>query len=202
MPFDLPIPGQTPLDDISGLRDQSITTTAQLNAAEAENIRRAILKYLASKPTKRAARFDLAWTKQLHQEMFANVWTWAGTFRAAELNLGSQPYQIETHLHALLDNLHQWSAFSMPMIEQAARLHHGAVKVHPFLNGNGRWARLLTNIWLKLNNQPLILWPEQTIGSTSPIRAQYIAALQAADQADFTAFIKLHQEHQASDSTE
>ena len=201
MPFDPPIPGQTPLDDISGLRDRSIKTTSQLNAAEAENIRKAILKYLASKPTKRSARFDLAWTKQLHQEMFTNVWTWAGTFRTAELNLGSQPYQIETDLHALLDDLNQWSTFSMSMIEQAARLHHGAVKIHPFLNGNGRWARLLTNIWLKLNNQPLILWPEQTIGSISPIRAQYIAALQAADQADFTFFIKLHQEHQANDSS-
>ncbi len=35
MPFDPPIAGQTPLDDISGLRDQSIKTTSQFNAAEA-----------------------------------------------------------------------------------------------------------------------------------------------------------------------
>jgi hypothetical protein len=55
MEFDEPIPGQTPIDDISGLRDRSITTQAELNAAEAENIRKAVLKYLIAKPTKRSA---------------------------------------------------------------------------------------------------------------------------------------------------
>jgi len=44
---DAPIPGQTPLDDLSGLRDKRILTTAELNSAEAENIRKATLKYLA-----------------------------------------------------------------------------------------------------------------------------------------------------------
>ncbi len=196
MPFDPLITGQTPLDDISGLRDRSIKNTSQLNAAEAENIRVAVFKYLASKPTKRSARFDVAWTKKLHKEMLGDVWAWAGTYRTAELNIGSEPYEIETHMHALLDDLHHWSSFDMPMIEQAARLHHGAVSVHPFPNGNGRWSRLLANIWLKLHDQDLILWPEQTIGTTSTIRSEYIAALQAADQGNHTPFIQLHQEHQ------
>ena len=45
---DPPIPGQTPLDDVSGLRIKSIRTTAELNAAEAETIRKATLRYLTS----------------------------------------------------------------------------------------------------------------------------------------------------------
>jgi hypothetical protein len=28
-------------------------------------------------------------------------------------------------------------------IEISARLHHRAVVIHPFLNGNGRWSRML-----------------------------------------------------------
>lgn len=44
MAFGELIPGQTPIDDISGLRDRSITTQGALNAAEAENIRKAVLK--------------------------------------------------------------------------------------------------------------------------------------------------------------
>ncbi len=54
-----PIPGETPIDP-SGLRDRSITTRGELNRAEALNIRKAFLKYLAATPTKRVAPFDYA----------------------------------------------------------------------------------------------------------------------------------------------
>ena len=77
------LPGQTPLDDLSGLRDRGIVTTTQLNAAEAENIRKATLQYLTSKPSHRSARFDAPWMKRLHKEMFGGVWTWAGSLLTA-----------------------------------------------------------------------------------------------------------------------
>lgn len=198
MSFDEPIQGQTPIDDVSGLRDRSIRTTGQINVAEAENIRIAVLKYLASKPTKRSAKFDVAWTKKLHKEMFGDVWSWAGVFRDCELNIGSLPYQIETDVYALLGELHQWSGYGMPMIEQAARLHHGAVKIHPFLNGNGRWSRLLSNIWLKLSGEGVVIWPESSIGAVSTIRSEYLVALKSADQGDYRAFVELHQANQES----
>lgn len=63
---DPPLPGQTPIDDLSGLRDRSIRTMAQLNAAEAENIRKATLRYLAAAPSSRAAPFSLQWSLKLH----------------------------------------------------------------------------------------------------------------------------------------
>jgi fido (protein-threonine AMPylation protein) len=66
-------PGQTPLDDISGLRIKGIRTQAELNAAEAENIRKAATKYLARRPTQRSARFDVPWSLRLHREMFGDV---------------------------------------------------------------------------------------------------------------------------------
>jgi len=75
-----PIPGQTPLPDLSGLRDPSIRTVSELNACEAENIRRAVLRYLASRPTPRAAPFDEPWLRALHQQMFGDVWAWAGSY--------------------------------------------------------------------------------------------------------------------------
>ena len=39
--------------------------------------------------------------------------------------------------------------------EQAVLLHHRAVQIHPFENGNGRWSRLLANIWLKKHAHPI-----------------------------------------------
>lgn len=197
MGFDAPIPGQTPLDDISGLRIRSIRTTAELNAAEAENIRRAIVKYLAVRPSRRLARFDLAWLKRVHREMLGDVWTWAGSFRSVETNLGVAPRAIEVSLQGLVDDLHVWTEFGMPLAEQGVRLHHRAVAIHPFLNGNGRWSRLITNIWLAREGSDVIQWPEETIGGVSTIRERYLEAMRAADSGDLGLLSDLHQEYSA-----
>jgi len=197
MSFDRPIPGQTPIDDVSGLRIKSIRTTAALNAAEAENIRKAVVKYLAAKPVERSARFDLAWLRRLHKEMLGDVWTWAGAFRTRELNIGSAPHQIGVELQSLLDDLHAWREHTMPLIEQGVRLHHVAVRIHPFLNGNGRWARLLANIWLRRNDGPVVEWPETTIGTTSTIRDDYLSAIRGADKGDLARLIAMHERYSA-----
>ncbi|MHC5015872.1 MAG: hypothetical protein ACYTGM_15425 [Planctomycetota bacterium] len=55
------VPGETPIDDLSGLKMQGITTRAELNQVEAENIRKAVVKYLARKPNRRIAPFDRQW---------------------------------------------------------------------------------------------------------------------------------------------
>lgn len=44
MPGDGAVPGQTPLPDRSGLRDPSVRTVGELNALEAENVRRAVVR--------------------------------------------------------------------------------------------------------------------------------------------------------------
>jgi Fic family protein len=84
--------------------------------------------------------------------------------------------------------------FAMDFVEQAARLHHRAVKIHPFPNGNGRWSRMLANIWLKRNRQPLTKWPEKVIGTESEIRDRYLAAIIKADGGDYSDLIALHRE--------
>jgi Fic-DOC domain mobile mystery protein B len=192
---DPPISGQTPLDDLSGLKIKSIRTQAALNAAEAENIRKAALKYLASQPARRTAPFTTAWALRLHKEMFGQVWTWAGAIRTRELNLGSPPAHIATDLHNLFEDLHAWQTTGMSLDEQAVRLHHQAVRIHPFLNGNGRWARMLANVLLKLHGAAPIEWPEAIIGTASAIRGQYIAAIKAADGHDYAPLIVLHQRY-------
>ena len=80
------IPGETPIDP-SHLKDRSITTRRELSQAEARNINKAYLKYLAAVPSKRLAPFDYAWLLRLHEEMFCDVWTWAGQPRQENLNL-------------------------------------------------------------------------------------------------------------------
>lgn len=59
-------------------------------------------------------------------------------------------------------------------LEDVARIHYNFVKIHPFVDGNGRIARLLMNIWL------IALWYFPII---IPIvtRHEYISSLQGND---------------------
>lgn len=54
MPAWQSIPGETPIDP-SGLKIRGITTRKELNVVEAENIRKAVVKYLAARPAEKTA---------------------------------------------------------------------------------------------------------------------------------------------------
>src|SRR5437868_6208376 len=99
------LPGETPVD-ISGLKAKGVPNRAQLNVLEAAGIRKVVVKYLAKKPSRRTAPFDLSWVRKLHKEMFGKVWDWAGMFRTRDVNIGLPWHQVETSLQTLLDNLH------------------------------------------------------------------------------------------------
>lgn len=167
------IPGETPIDP-SGLRDRTITTRGELNRAEALNVNKAHVKYLAAAPTSRVAPFDYAWLLRLHKEMYCDVWEWAGQPRQRDLNIGVPWPQISQQVFDLTQALLCWGGMSP--LEQASQLHYRAVWIHPFENGNGRWARLLANIWLRRHKAPLVVWPEAMSGQESPIRSDYLQA--------------------------
>lgn len=187
------LPGETPIDDVSGLKIPEISTRGQLSLAEAANIRKVFVKYFGNTPTPEIATFDLDWAKSLHGEMYGDVWEWAGQLRTRDLNLGCSWTQIQDRLHNLFEDLKYWKDNGVETIEQAVRLHHGAVWIHPFANGNGRWARTLSNIWLAMNAHMDVRWPDDLIGAISPIRDNYIGALKAADNGDFDPLLQMHQ---------
>jgi Fic-DOC domain mobile mystery protein B len=184
-------PGQTPLPDSSGLKIK-IWMMGELHRAEEVNIHKATVKYFGKRLTKRSAPFDLSWVKKLHREMFGDVWRWAGQFRTGDLNLGIKWQQIEVSTQCLLDDLKSWTGYGVDLIEQATRVHHRAVQIHPFANGNGRWSRMLANIWLRLHKEPITSWPDELHGGVSIIRKQYIDAIQRADNGDLDPLIELH----------
>ncbi len=186
------LPGETPIDDISGLKLTGITTRGQLSVAEAENILKATVKYLFGKLSRRAAPFHLRWCLRLHSEMFGEVWMWAGKPRRCDLNIGVAWHQVEIELHSMLEDLAYREEHWPDVLEQAVYLHHRAVQIHPFLNGNGRWSRMLANIWLRLHDRPITEWPEQTIGDVSPVRSEYLDAIKLADNGEMGPLIELH----------
>jgi fido (protein-threonine AMPylation protein) len=200
VPFRKSKPGETPLDDISGLKIKGLQTQAERNEVEAQNILKASLKYLSGKPSRTVAPFDLSWVYKLHNEMFGDVWTWAGKRRQTNLNMGVSCDQIETSLQQMLDNLDYQEQSGLDLIEQTVILHHHAVRIHPFQDGNGRWARMLVNIWLKLHERNIIDWPAEIRGSSeSVIRQEYLAAIRSAINGDDDPLTELHRRFSQSD---
>jgi Fic family protein len=69
--------------------------------------------------------------------------------------------------------------------EIAARFHHRLVWIHPFSNGNGRHARLLTDLLLAANGAVPFTWGRGDLEHAGEARERYLAALRAADARDF-----------------
>jgi Fic-DOC domain mobile mystery protein B len=180
--------------DLSGLKlDKNKTySTNEIHFLEAQNILKASLDYLGGTPNKKSASFDASFFLKLHKEMFGDVWDWAGKIRMVELNFGVKAYLVSTELKNLADDLDFWqSNKSFDAIEIAARLHHRAVVIHPFLNGNGRWSRMLANIYLKQNGLSPTKWNENLLAKENVHRGDYIQALKQADNGNYEVLIKM-----------
>ena len=184
----------TYVDDISGLKlDTSKNyTMKELYLYEAKNITKATIKYLYITPNNKLAPFTYNWLSQLHKEMFGDVWEWAGKNRQVELSIGIKAYLVPTEIKKLVDDLDFWNinkTFSIREI--ASRLHHRAVQIHPFINGNGRWSRMLANIFLKQNGLQPTKWNENLLSKDNKHRKDYINALKQADNGDYTKLIQM-----------
>ena len=180
--------GTTPLDasEREGLRFKHVSTRGELNQLEQANILEG-MDWL--KKQKSSAVLTEDFVRNLHQKLFGKVWKWAGSFRETERNIGVAPLQVASQLHQLLDDTRYWIEHeTYPPKELAARFHHKIVYIHLFPNGNGRHARLMADTLLtKLMDAPSIDWAGgYSLENMNERRAQYIAALRAADKHDFS----------------
>ena len=192
-----PIDDATPLDDISGLilPSDRVYTLKEIYVAEANNIALATLKYLSAPPSRKLAPFTYDWLSKLHEEMFGDVWDWAGKFRQIELSIGIKAYMVPTALKELANDISYWDANkTYDIYETAARIHHRAVQVHPYQNGNGRWSRMLANIYLRQNGSMPVKWQEDMLSKENLQRDAYIKALKDADSGDYSSLIAMHKD--------
>ena len=169
------------LEEREGLVPSYITLRRELNEAEQANILEAEEWAFARKRDMLSEQF----LKTLHKRMFGRVWRWAGEFRLTERNLGVAPHRIAIDLRKLLDDCRFWiENGTYPADEIAARFHHRLVWIHPFPNGNGRHARLATDLLLAGLGQPRFSWGRVNLVDASETRRAYVAALRAADGHD------------------
>jgi len=179
--------GATPIDDASGLIPEGILTYADLNSAEAENILKAMDLHLKRRRSPMKSWLTEEYIRKVHRDMFKDVWEWAGTYRKSGTNLGVPVHSIYEEIAKLCQDLAYWtdSKNTMAVIERAVRIHHRLSYIHPFQNGNGRLARMISDIYLHSHHHPLPLWPESNLLDDGKIRKDYLHAIREADKGHF-----------------
>lgn len=187
--------GATPGGDISGLILGHLTTPIARNAAETEAISRAYDKYVFRARRKKRGTEWLTddFIRKVHADMFGTIWEWGGQYRQTKLNIGVEPHLIREQIKLLTGDFFSWNETNstMPVVEIAAHLQHRLTYVHPFINGNGRHARLITDIFLYSRQYPIPQWPQiQLMAQGNEIRNQYIKAMKNADEGDITLLIQ------------
>lgn len=123
---------------------QDIETMAQLNALEAENNGEGLL-WVRTEGFETHELLHQGVLRDVHQHMFGDVWQWAGQLRQRELTIGIDPTRIQEEWKIALDDAAYWiENQTYNRAEVVLRLHHRTVQIHPFVNGNGRHARLMS----------------------------------------------------------
>lgn len=182
--------GATPIDpdEAAGLIPDHITTQAELNEWESQNIQLSVTWAFSRK---RADLLTPGFGQELHRRMFDKTWEWAGQYRKSDKNIGNPWEQIAVEVHKLLADAEYWLARAEWSVgESAVRLHHRMVAIHPFVNGNGRHARLLADILLFNNDLPAIAWGGHDLDVPGEARSTYLAALRAADEGDYDPLLR------------
>ncbi|KAK6030821.1 Fic family protein [Ostertagia ostertagi] len=116
----------------------------------------------------------------------------AGRIRTTQVFVGRftpvAPEYVKDQLDELVDWLRDPGTLEMSPIERAAIAHYKLVVVHPFIDGNGRTARLLLNLILMRAGFPPVILPVES-------RAEYYATLHTANLGDLRPFVRYVARH-------
>ena len=113
----------------------------------------------------------------------------AGKYRTGQARVAGATFmpppapKIKTTIAELLQTINQ-NPDELRPIELAAFFHHRFAYLHPFLDGNGRTARLLMNVILMRNGYPFTVILKVD-------RPKYLRALGEADNGNLTPFANL-----------
>jgi Fic-DOC domain mobile mystery protein B len=187
------IEGQTPLDEDEkeGLLIKSITTRGELDEFEQLNIEKAI-QWTIGKKWKSEYILTEVFVKELHNRMFKEVWSWAGSFRKTNKNIGVDKHQIGISLKQLLDDSLYWLENKIYQEDEfAIRFKHRIVTIHCFPNGNGRHSRLIADIIIsQLFGKPIFTWNSTNLNKKGEARSNYLTAIRQADLGDIKPLIE------------
>jgi len=128
--------------------------------------------------------------RDLHRRLFGPIWQWGGRQRQLEVSIGVAPEQIAVELRNALDTIaYRWAHTDDWTPRQLGiAVHAETVRIHPFVDGNGRTTRLLADLVFAAAQDPTIEQYDWDLD-----KQRYIALLRAYDAhrdvTDLAAFV-------------
>jgi cell filamentation protein len=129
-------------------------------------------------------QFTAADLRDCHRVWLGDIYEWAGQYRRVNVSKDGFPFAAAAQVPALMDQferetLRRWTpcSFSDPrqVVHALAETHVELVLIHPFRDGNGRLARVLSTVMALQAGLPLLDF--SVIAGKS--KNAYIAAIQA-----------------------
>lgn len=178
--------GSTPVEEDQRpfLVNSAISTRGELDSAEQSNIFKATL-WLDRTKIRTENLLTQHQFQVIHTKMFEDVWLWAGDLRKQETNIGvtpsETPFKIVDLCRDVLAMLADTTGVPLSKNDVAIRFHHRLVLIHPFVNGNGRHSRLVTDKLLTTLGEEKFTWGSSRYPDRKTLRDAYLSALRAAD---------------------
>lgn len=194
--------GETPLphDELSALLPEAaVVLGAAATRADVYDLEQALQAHLEDEIMLAAIDGSLPldelltdhFVRDLHSRLYGPVWEWAGKLRRLELNIGVAPERIAVELRESLETIayrwehtEDWSAH-----ELGIAVHAELVRIHPFVDGNGRATRFLADLVFAAAQDPTVSRYDWDLNKPA-----YIELLRAYDRhrdvSELAAFVK------------
>lgn len=122
--------------------------------------------------------------QQIHEVVTKGILKDAGKYRTENVRItGSKttPPSYSKIVKLMEDYVQNIRQLKLNPIKKTAFIHHELVRIHPFIDGNGRIARLITNLYLMKQGYPPVILKKED-------RYKYYRTLQKADEGNLSSF--------------
>ncbi len=122
--------------------------------------------------------------QQIHEFVMKGIIKNPGQYRTENVTITGAKIRPPSYLKIVKlmdDYIQNIEKLKLQTIKKTSFIHHEFVRIHPFIDGNGRVARLLTNFYLMKKGYPPIIIQKED-------RKKYYKTLNKADQGDLSDF--------------
>lgn len=161
---------------------------AQIGEQEFRGFLKASIYYQSDLTLLNSINMDLI--HSIHKLALGHLYDFAGTLRTVNMSKGGFTFPAARFLHQACINFdNEWlkplnSSFAQEadLVNHLAGLHAELLYIHPYREGNGRTARLFTNLVLIKHELPELNFDRITPGRME----EYIVAVQSAANKNYT----------------
>ena len=174
-----------------------IKSKREMDEAESVALKTAIDKLVYMYDDKH--RFTADDIRTMHKIWLGDIYEWAGEYRQVNLSKGDFHFAASLHIPQLMselekDFLHKHTPCNFKAMERViqalAEVHVELVLIHPFREGNGRVARILSTLMAFQAGLPMLIFKDITGGK----RKLYFSAVNSGMNRDYRPMEKLFEQ--------